>query len=482
MKCPKCQHENVAEAKFCSICGCRLESVASSPTTQNQICSKCGAAIQTGAKFCTKCGMPVGTKVVQPEGKTMILYTPESKGADDRTIVLPSTVQTPLPPVIPVQDDIVPPAGSQDKKKDKQSNVGLIIAAVILGVAAIAGIVIALVFFLPHDTEVQKKSRKREETETEIASTEEDANVDSMQEMLENGQYTELIDTLLAIDDLEFYGDEETMREYMRQALVGHMNAAVSEALELAYAGDFEGAFGKIDAETAYRDSLKGLGRVYPFTEESTELNAGREQITSIYSNYVYENTQSRAEQRDLQGMETLLSQAAGRLSESEYNRISIQAYYLYVIKMVDQMHADGRDHYVIMDFIDDYFEKTNYHGYIMELWDNQNAESGRVNTWKTSITHANADGYLLPNSDARYIDRSELAGFSQFELYLARWEMYARHNRIFVDNALNTYFSKYSWYHGQADFMAFDDSSLNEYEKGNIRTIIEYEKSCGYR
>ena len=54
------------------------------------------------------------------------------------------------------------------------------------------------------------------------------------------------------------------------------------------------------------------------------------------------------------------------------------------------------------MDFIDDYFEKTNYHGYIMELWDNQNAESGRVNIWKASVTHVDADGYLLPNSDAR--------------------------------------------------------------------------------
>jgi len=483
MKCPKCQSENNANAKFCVKCGSKLETAA--PVSAAQVCSKCGAALKPGAKFCTKCGTPNAPKVAEPEERTMFLYEQEQADTNDRTVVLDTgsiqrmPPQTP-PPVVTNQDDIVPPSGSQEKSKKEKSgsSIGLIIAAAILGVAAIAGIIAALIFFLPRDN----KPSKREEAETETQSANDEADANPMQVMLENKQYTELVDTLLALDDLEFYGDEDHMREYMRQALVGHMNTAISEAQDLANSGDFDGAFGKIDAEIAYRENLKGQGRVHPFTDESTELEAAKEQLSSQFGDYISQNTQAKAEQRDLSGMEALLAQASGKLSDEEYNRITVDAYYMYVIKMVDQMQLDGKSPYEIMSFIDSYFEKTNYHGYLMELWDNQNAQSGRVATWNASVTHANSNGYLLYDSNGRYINKSELRNFTQYELYLARWEIYARHNRIFVDNALNTYFSKYSWYQGTENFTTFDDSSLNEYEKGNIKTIIEYEKECGYR
>src|SRR5262252_3106412 len=49
MKCPRCQHENPADAVFCQECGTRLEVA----------CSGCGTANQLGAKFCKKCGQPM---------------------------------------------------------------------------------------------------------------------------------------------------------------------------------------------------------------------------------------------------------------------------------------------------------------------------------------------------------------------------------------------------------------------------------------
>src|SRR5215813_1436270 len=51
MKCPRCQHENPADAVFCQECGTRLEIA----------CPGCGTANQLGAKFCKKCGQPVVT-------------------------------------------------------------------------------------------------------------------------------------------------------------------------------------------------------------------------------------------------------------------------------------------------------------------------------------------------------------------------------------------------------------------------------------
>ena len=46
MKCPKCQFENRAGAKFCKECGVKLEL----------ICPKCGAKYTSGSKFCDECG------------------------------------------------------------------------------------------------------------------------------------------------------------------------------------------------------------------------------------------------------------------------------------------------------------------------------------------------------------------------------------------------------------------------------------------
>src|SRR5262245_29937032 len=51
MNCPRCQHENPADAVFCQECGTRLEAA----------CPGCGTANQLGAKFCKKCGQPMAT-------------------------------------------------------------------------------------------------------------------------------------------------------------------------------------------------------------------------------------------------------------------------------------------------------------------------------------------------------------------------------------------------------------------------------------
>jgi class 3 adenylate cyclase len=51
MRCPRCQHENPAGAKFCLECGARF-AVA---------CAQCGTQLPAGAKFCLECGKPTGS-------------------------------------------------------------------------------------------------------------------------------------------------------------------------------------------------------------------------------------------------------------------------------------------------------------------------------------------------------------------------------------------------------------------------------------
>ena len=51
MKCPRCQHENEAGAKFCEECAAPLA----------RACAKCGRPLSPTAKFCPECAHPTGS-------------------------------------------------------------------------------------------------------------------------------------------------------------------------------------------------------------------------------------------------------------------------------------------------------------------------------------------------------------------------------------------------------------------------------------
>jgi class 3 adenylate cyclase len=56
MKCPRCQAENDAGARFCEDCGARLEAA----------CPRCGTPVTPGKKFCRSCGAALTT---EPAGR-----------------------------------------------------------------------------------------------------------------------------------------------------------------------------------------------------------------------------------------------------------------------------------------------------------------------------------------------------------------------------------------------------------------------------
>jgi len=56
MKCPRCQHENPPQAKFCLECGARF-AVA---------CAQCDTQLPVGAKFCLECGTPTDSHGTEP--------------------------------------------------------------------------------------------------------------------------------------------------------------------------------------------------------------------------------------------------------------------------------------------------------------------------------------------------------------------------------------------------------------------------------
>jgi len=68
MKCPRCQHENPPQAKFCLECGARVALT----------CTKCLSELPAGAKFCLECGAPVASQATaEPRFTSPESYTPK---------------------------------------------------------------------------------------------------------------------------------------------------------------------------------------------------------------------------------------------------------------------------------------------------------------------------------------------------------------------------------------------------------------------
>lgn len=90
-------------------------------------------------------------------------------------------------------------------------------------------------------------------------------------------------------------------------------------------------------------------------------------------------------------------------------------------------------------------------------------------------------DSMIFSNSDSVYLTESDLYGLTQWELRIARNEIYARHGCTFQDETLQDYFNNCSWYN-PANIPATEGNNLlNEVEKENAKFIKAYEKERGY-
>ena len=83
---------------------------------------------------------------------------------------------------------------------------------------------------------------------------------------------------------------------------------------------------------------------------------------------------------------------------------------------------------------------------------------------------------YIIPDSDSKYLSRSELSSLSADELRIARNEIFARHGRRFNDAALQSHFDSCSWYNGTVAPDSFNEAVFNEYEKANISLLQSVE------
>lgn len=143
MKCSKCNVEISDDAKFCPVCGAKVEP-------ENK-CPNCGEKLDNGAKFCTKCG----TKIEKcNEGKEISSSTSEDSviEAAKTTIVNhnveSSTVNASKP--LPITN-----SSSMPVKNNKSAKKAVIIIAFVFVVVTIVALVSEYVISLVSNSDSQ---------------------------------------------------------------------------------------------------------------------------------------------------------------------------------------------------------------------------------------------------------------------------------------------------------------------------------------
>ncbi len=87
------------------------------------------------------------------------------------------------------------------------------------------------------------------------------------------------------------------------------------------------------------------------------------------------------------------------------------------------------------------------------------------------------SDDYIIADSSTRYLSESDLSSLTEWEIRIARNEIFARHGRKFTTQELQDYFDGKDWYKGTVAADKFDTDVLNAIEKANLQLIVEYEK-----
>ena len=86
------------------------------------------------------------------------------------------------------------------------------------------------------------------------------------------------------------------------------------------------------------------------------------------------------------------------------------------------------------------------------------------------------AEGSGLASSQ-RYLSTAELEGFSNWQLDIARNEIYARHGRRFRRADLQRYFDAQGWYRPVYGPDEFSEEQLNPFEQYNANLIADFQR-----
>ena len=113
-----------------------------------------------------------------------------------------------------------------------------------------------------------------------------------------------------------------------------------------------------------------------------------------------------------------------------------------------------------------------------VEAWNEEDELEGTVP--EAISSEPPESGFLVPDSDTRVMDPSELDGLSSDEIRLIANEIYARYGYAFRSEEIADYFGQFDWYDPIYDPEDFPDDIMSEAAQANLNMIAEYEAEHG--
>lgn len=401
----------------------------------------------------------------------------------------PQPVQTQQPAQMNVKK-----SGKQEKKKGTKKGliIGICVALVLL-LVVIGGALVALGLYSGKiSTKLLVNTVNVETSETsEVVTEEEDAEgkVDKLQEIkdtLAKKDYLGAIDMVTALSEEEKATcDEAEIASVSKEAVEGVKSSLITEIDAYVNAAEYDEAFAAITDGISYFGIL-GEKEVLAGLIDDQFLKDKEKEIQQKHKDYLNTTAESCANKADEEGMEAALTGLASYLETEALEAKKTKCYGKLVVAKMTQMRNSGSSTEEILAYIKENLAKTGNNCWVLEFWDYYNTvyamESGKGITTDTTIKNVSKEGYLLEYSNSKNLTKEDIKQLSEYELYLALYEIYARHGRGFNDASVTSYFSKYDWYEETTRPEVFDESILNEYEKYNRDLIIEYQYEKGYR
>lgn len=377
-------------------------------------------------------------------------------------------------------------AATPEKKKGGN---GGTIALIIVGCVLIIGLAVAA-FILFGQMSGKEAASDNDQTEatTEASSestTETTEEGSEYNQLLSEGRYDEVINQIVMLSETADLPDamKEQYSQILQQALEAQYSDFESKVVDSRNSNDYDAVFSQIAEEEDIYNQLQSNSLASAYIDMQ-KLTDKRDEMKHAHAEYLMNDAISAAAAKlDESG----LNDAAAKLQEyadegiitpEELEKSRESAYSNFVIAKITAFNNAGTDAETILQYINTNLANTGNNSQVLEFWDYYNALLGR-NVMDATIRHQSGNGYILEYSNSTELTRADIDYLSQYEVKLAVYEIFARHGKIFSDQALNEYFQAFNWYHPSSDF---DDSVLNEYEKHNLDLLVSYQRSMGYR
>lgn len=135
---------------------------------------------------------------------------------------------------------------------------------------------------------------------------------------------------------------------------------------------------------------------------------------------------------------------------------------------LIDNLRDPGES-FSSYHFSDEWTVKNNNPRELVSNWQAPEPERTEPDTQEVVGT---IHDYLFHDSHMRRLTSSELVGLSDWELRIARNEIFARHGYVFESGDLNRYFHSKAWYYPNYSY----DGTINAIEEYNVELIRSFE------